>query len=214
MRHSRTERRHGPRAEEWWANRGPWGRRPAAPLRAEALRARRRTPVSLALTPQAGGAGRNAADDGAAYLTGPSSSRRASSRRAKITVKGAPEGRVPSGRPLTVIFHGKTSAPIGRTDQPRLFLLHSCQRNSTLGLRRRRAMGHRGGKDLPGLGPARLTGGRSCAEPSTAAAAAGPRSAATKCQGSGPGDHSHIAHASASSWRVYVGASSPGPGSA
>jgi hypothetical protein len=38
----------------------------------------------------------------------------ASCRRAKITIKGAPR-RVPSGRPLTLIFHGKISASIGRT---------------------------------------------------------------------------------------------------
>ena len=43
--------------------------------------------------PHASGAGRNAAPVTApAYLTGPSSSRRASCRRAKITVKGAPKG--------------------------------------------------------------------------------------------------------------------------
>jgi hypothetical protein len=41
-------------------------------------------------------------------------------RRAKITVKGAPCGRVYDGAqtapPLTLIFHGKDPAPIGRTD--------------------------------------------------------------------------------------------------
>jgi hypothetical protein len=44
-------------------------------------------------------------------LTGPSSSRRAFSRRAKITVKGTPKGASPAAMaqapPLTLIFHGK-----------------------------------------------------------------------------------------------------------
>jgi hypothetical protein len=44
--------------------------------------------------------------------------------------------------------------------------------------------------------------------------AARPRSAATSSRGSGPGDHSRIPHASASSSRLRAGASSPGPGSA
>jgi hypothetical protein len=46
MRDWQTEPHHGPRAGEPWATRRLWGRRPAAPCRAEALRARRRTPVS------------------------------------------------------------------------------------------------------------------------------------------------------------------------
>jgi len=61
---------------------------------------------------------------------------------------------------------------------------------------------------------ARLTGRRSCAEPPTEAVAARPRSAARSCRGSGPGDHSRIPHASASSSRLSAGAPSSGPGSA
>jgi hypothetical protein len=56
-------------------------------------------------------------------LAGSSSSRRAFSRHAKITVKGRAQGRVlrmAQAPPLTVIFLGKISAPIGRTDRTRL----------------------------------------------------------------------------------------------
>ena len=52
------------------------------------------------------------------------------------------------------------------------------------------------------------------AAPSSAAAAAMPRSPARTSPGSGRGDHSRIPHASASSSRVNAGASSPGPESA
>ena len=45
--------------------------------------------------------------------------------------QGRAQGRVADAMaqapPLTLIFHGKTSAPIGRTDQTRLVLLHRCQ---------------------------------------------------------------------------------------
>jgi hypothetical protein len=71
-----------------------------------------------------------------------------------------------------------------------------------------------GGKGPQGPGPARLADERSCAAPSSAAAAARPRSPARMSPGSGRGDHSRIPHASASSSRVNAGASSPGPGSA
>ena len=78
----------------------------------------------------------------------------------------------------------------------------------------RRAAGRREGKDPRGPGLARPADGRSCAGPSTAAAAVAPRSPARTSLGSGRGDHSRIPHASASSSRVNAGASSPGSGSA
>ena len=81
-------------------------------------------------------------------------------------------------------------------------------------VRMRRAAGRRGGRGPRGPGLARPADGRSCAGPSTSAAAAGPRSPARTSPGSGRGDHSRIPHASASSSRVNAGASSPGPGSA
>jgi hypothetical protein len=59
--------------------------------------------------------------DRPARIAGPSSGRRAVSHRAKITIKGAPGGAWLTqwhfAPPLTVIFPGKTSAPIRRTGQ-------------------------------------------------------------------------------------------------
>jgi hypothetical protein len=63
-------------------------------------------------------------------------------------------------------------------------------------------------------GTGSLADGRSCAGPSIAAAAAGPRFPARTSPGSGRGGHSRIPHASASSSRVNAGTSSPGPESA
>jgi hypothetical protein len=121
MRDWQTECRHA-RSGERWANRGAVGRRPAAPLRAEALRTRRRTPVSWPAPRR----------PVAQALTIPGD-RTCVSDRAVLLAPGilSPrkdhrQGRTSSLRcgrsTLTVIFPGKTSAPIGRTDHPRLVL--------------------------------------------------------------------------------------------
>lgn len=63
---------------------------------------------------------RRRGDRAHARLTGPSDSRRASSRRERSPSRARPRARPRKrGRPLTLIFHGKTPAPIRRTDQTR-----------------------------------------------------------------------------------------------
>ena len=73
--------------------------------------------------PQAGGSAGNAPRwPRRASWGGPSSTRRASCYRAKITVKGARCAHVATAtrHPLSVIFLGKTSAPTRRTGEPEL----------------------------------------------------------------------------------------------
>jgi len=100
--------RGGGRCRARWAQ-ALWARRADARQLSRSRRpvvARRNADFGTALADQRG--------------AGPSSVPRLC-RRAKITVKGAPCGRVCDGAqtapPLTLIFHGKDSAPIGRTGQ-------------------------------------------------------------------------------------------------
>jgi hypothetical protein len=102
---------------------GGWLPLPAGGIPAVAAR----RPARLPRSPQAPGSRSNAAQRPCLReLAGPSSTRRASSRRAKITVKGATAcglrvaDAMAQAPPLTLILPGKTAAAIGRTDRSRL----------------------------------------------------------------------------------------------
>jgi hypothetical protein len=129
MRDWPVERHHGPTGERW-ATRRPWGGglpRPAGQKPYGRGAARR----SAGPHPPAGGAGRNGVpDDRQRHLAGASSAPGILSPR-KDHRQGRARGRVAGAMaqapPLTLIFLGKTSAPIGRTDLPRLVLPPRCQ---------------------------------------------------------------------------------------
>jgi hypothetical protein len=106
-------------AGERWASWPTPGRRPCRALSGGSPDGRAAAAGSAGPHPQVGGPRRHAAPMTAPANTGPSpSSVPGILSPCKITVKGAPPGRVlwmAQAPPLTLIFRGKTSAPIGRT---------------------------------------------------------------------------------------------------